>query len=76
MVEQFIGSKKYPPEYRLTSINGYAYLTLRFNFSHILRVISHFPFKIKNLILTSEQRWREQSRPAYIQTIERWESEI
>ncbi len=73
MAEQIIGSKKNLPENRLTTINGYAYLTLGFKLSHILGAVTHLPL-IKNLLRTSEQRWREQSRPAYIQSIERWET--
>jgi phosphohistidine swiveling domain-containing protein len=73
LAEQILGSKKKLPDYELTTINGYAYLTLDFKVSHILGALTHLPH-LKNLLRTSEQRWREQSRPAYLQAIERWEA--
>ena len=73
LVEQVLGKRKNPPDYTLTTINGYAYLTLDIKISHILRAIAHLPH-INNILRTSEQRWREQSRPAYIQAVERWEA--
>lgn len=74
MMEQMLGSPKNPPEYGVTVIHGYAYLTLGFNTTQLIKALTHIPFKITGLLRSSEQRWREQARPAYLQSVERWET--
>ena len=73
LVGQLTGSIERPPEYKLTTLNGYAYLVLRFKPGQYWRLIKHIPFKVSGLLSNSEQRWREQARPAYVQAVQRWE---
>ena len=73
MVDQYIGKFKKPPDYRLIAINGYAYLSFGFKPIHVWKMIADV-LKIPGLLRSSEQRWREQARPAYVQAIQRWEA--
>lgn len=74
LIRQSLGGKKNQSELTLTTLNGYAYLSVKLSATTYWVTISKAPFKIAGLMRSAEQRWREQTRPAYIQAVQSWET--
>jgi phosphohistidine swiveling domain-containing protein len=73
LVRSVTGGKVNLPDQWVSILNGYAYLTYRFTPSQYWKMLIHILPKIRKLLRSAEQRWREQARPGYIQAIQRWE---
>ncbi len=74
MVRSITAGKVNLPDQWVSILNGYAYLTYRFTPSQIWRMLLHFTPKIRMLLRSAEQRWREQARPAYLQAVQKCEA--
>jgi phosphohistidine swiveling domain-containing protein len=58
------------PEGMFTTINDYAYLKIK----PTLRIAVKTALAMPRLLRTGEQRWREDARPRYAATVERWQA--
>jgi pyruvate,water dikinase len=60
------------PEDLLTTINGYAYYNFGITNRQMLQMIIQAIRIVPEMLLGGERRWREQARPRYAETVERW----
>lgn len=74
MVRSITAGKVNLTDQWVSILNGYAYLTYRFTPRQIWRMLLHFTPKIRMLLRSAEQRWREQARPAYLQAVQKCEA--
>ncbi|HYR91171.1 MAG TPA: PEP/pyruvate-binding domain-containing protein [Terriglobia bacterium] len=61
----------------VVTINDYAYYSVRFSTGQMLKVLRRLPFKLPGLLRLaagSEERWRNEARPRYLITVERWQA--
>jgi phosphohistidine swiveling domain-containing protein len=59
------------------TINDYAYYSLGFSTGQMLKVLRRLPFRLPGILrLTTgaERRWRDEARPRYLITVERWQA--
>ncbi len=72
---QVLGVADAWPAEMIVTINDYAYYGIRFTARQMWVLFSKIPFIAPRLLRTAEQRWRDDARPRYVASVERWRAQ-
>jgi pyruvate,water dikinase len=70
----FLGSQDVMPGELIISVNEYAYYNGSVRFGPMLKIILDTPGIMKRMLGGAVERWTEEGRPQYVETVKRWES--
>ena len=74
LLSGYFGNQEIMPEELIISVNEYAYYNGSVKFGPIFRIILNSPRILKYMFSGAVERWTEDGRPRYVETVENWES--
>ncbi len=72
MVHAWMSHKSRPPEYRIITVNHYAYLGIHFSLRDWWTLLTAMIRVFPHMLRTLESRWRDEARPRYAQVAGQW----
>jgi len=75
LLNGFFGNKDVMPGELIISVNEYAYYNGSIKFGPMMKIILDTPGILRRMFTGAVERWTEEGRPLYIETVKKWESE-